>query len=89
MTKNLDGAENFEIKMVDVLSTFLLQVTTVHSIDHDGMVKTFKGFRVLALPSICRILYATYDMWHIICGILYVAYHMWHTIYHIDTNYTI
>ena len=29
--------------MVDVLSTFLLQVTTVHSIDHDGMVKTFKG----------------------------------------------
>ena len=29
--------------MVDVLSTFLLQVTTVHSIDHDGMVKTFQG----------------------------------------------
>ena len=31
-----------KFQMVDVLSTFLLQVTTVHSIDHDGMVKTFK-----------------------------------------------
>ena len=62
MIKNLDGAENFEIKMVDVLSTFLLQVTTVHSIDHDGMVKTFKGFRVLALLIICRISYVAYHM---------------------------
>ena len=64
--------------MVDVLSTFLLQVTTVHSIDHDGMVKTSKGFRVLALPSICRILHATHDMRHTTCGILPAAYYMRH-----------
>ena len=44
--KKFENFEIFLIKMVDVLSTFLLQVTTVHSIDHDGMVKTFKGIRV-------------------------------------------
>ena len=69
MIKNLDGAENVKIKMVDVLSTFLLLVTTVHSIDHDGMVKTFKGIRGSALLGICRNSYS--------------AYHMWHMIYHI------